>query len=93
MRRKTFHFFLDLLESLTAQEASLEYSRQLLASHTDFEPYAVFQRLDKGHKGYLTTEDIHEFLMENGLTQTREHCGNFVKQFDYDQDRTMIYSE
>jgi Ca2+-binding EF-hand superfamily protein len=93
MRSKTFHYFLDLLESLSVQESSLEYSRQLLSSHTDFEPYAVFQHLDRSHKGYLIPEDIHDFLMTNGLTQPLEFCSYFLKQFDFDQDRTLVFSE
>ena len=93
MKLKTLQLFLDLLEALSAQEASLEYSRELLANHDDFEPYAVFQRMDTTHKGFLTNDDIYEFLITNGLSQSEKSCGLFLRHFDYDQDQTLVYSE
>lgn len=93
MQSKTISIFLDLLSALASQESALEYSRQSLAAHEDFEPYTLFLRLDSRSKGFLVVEDIHSFLENNSLALSSKSCELLLKQFDYDGDGSWVFAE
>lgn len=93
MQSKTISIFLDLLSALASQESTLEYSRQTLAAHQDFEPYSLFLRLDSRSKGFLVVEDILNFLENNSLASSLKSCELLLKQFDYDRDGSWVFAE
>jgi hypothetical protein len=43
-------------------EQEIELTRQRLCKAIMFEPYAAFQRLDRGGKGYITAPDFLKFM-------------------------------
>jgi len=51
-----------LLLAIAKFEKNIEESKQMLANNIRFEPYAAFKRLDRDCNGYLTKEEILEFL-------------------------------
>ena len=84
----------------TAQfERSVDITRQVLAEVKAFEPETAFQRIDKEHKGYLTPEDLLDFLQTNSYENeevrgvTLEECKLCVSQYDDDRDGTLSYQE
>jgi hypothetical protein len=51
-----------LICGIAEEEKAVDMSRQRLAEHVDFEPYAAFQLLDAKLHGYISSEDIKNFL-------------------------------
>jgi hypothetical protein len=43
-------------------EEQLELSRQRLCKTKQFEPYASYQRIDRGGKGYISIKDLQNFM-------------------------------
>ncbi len=43
-------------------EMYIEFGRQSLCKATAFEPYASFQRIDRGGKGYISPKDLMNFM-------------------------------
>lgn len=43
-------------------EMQIEFSRQNLCKAPSFEPYASFQRIDRGGKGYISPKDIINYM-------------------------------
>ncbi len=51
-----------LIKAIADNERELETQRQLLASKSQFEPYAAFMRLDRLRKDNVTVFDLRDFL-------------------------------
>jgi Ca2+-binding EF-hand superfamily protein len=51
-----------LLAFIGEQEQNVEFARQNLCRLSSFEPYAAFQRFDRGNKGFVTAEDVARFM-------------------------------
>ena len=43
-------------------EMKIEFNRQNLCKLSNFEPYAAFQRIDRGAKGHITAKDVEKYL-------------------------------
>ena len=51
-----------IILTIAKEEKSLELVRQVLSQLPKFEPYVAFQRISKGHDGYITREGLKQFL-------------------------------
>ena len=51
-----------LILAIAQEENAVEVTRQVLAEQLQFEPYAAFQLLDSQLHGYITSEDVLQFL-------------------------------
>ena len=64
-----------------------------------FEAETAFQRIDKDHKGYLTPEDLLDFLQTNSYENeemrgmTLDECKLCIMQYDDDRDGSLSYQE
>jgi hypothetical protein len=48
----------ELLLTVAEEELLIERQRQALATLREFEPYAVFTRIDRDRKEYITSRDV-----------------------------------
>jgi len=51
-----------LLLALAKFERNIELMRQKLAKEYNFEPFAAFQRIDRDCNGFITKEELIDFL-------------------------------
>ncbi len=51
-----------LLMFIGETEMQIEFARQNLCLKENFEPYAAFQRIDREGKGYISVQDIYNYL-------------------------------
>ena len=84
----------------TAQfERSIDITRQVMAEVKAFEAATAFQRFDKDHKGFLTPEDLLDFLKTNCYENeeirgiTLDECKLCIDQYDDDRDGSLSYQE
>jgi hypothetical protein len=56
---------MDLIELIGKLELECEAQRQLIASISDAEPYALFRRIDRDRDGFIRSVDLLAFLREN----------------------------
>ena len=69
--------------TVAEEEQRIEHQRQTLARLPGFEPYAVFSRIDRASKGFLTGAEILNDLVEQGISNFLEsECQYIVKYFD-----------
>ena len=68
-----------LLVEIGRGEGSLEMERQFLAKEEDYSPYACFLRIDRAHKGWVNSVDIHNFLRDNAVLALRDQQ-HFLEQ-------------
>lgn len=81
------------LKAIADAEISTEVTRIVLAEKKDFEPYTGFRRIDKHNKGYLTIEDVIEFLEEMDFVPTEAQVRSFFVLYDTDNDMRLSYSD
>ena len=84
--------------TITAQfERSIDITRQVMAEVRSFEPETAFQRIDKDHKGFLTADDVLDFLQTNAYDNqeiddiTLDECKLCISQYDDDKDGSLNY--
>ncbi len=51
-----------LILAIAQEEKAVEVTRQVLAEQPQFEPYAAFQLLDTQLHGYISSEDVYQFV-------------------------------
>lgn len=93
MQKAILDHFCQYLLEISEFEQEVEKARQMLSSINEFEPYSVFQRIDKYKKGFLSSFEIFDFLMDNNLNFTQKQCELFIEQYDLDFDNKLSYKE
>eukprot|EP00331_Platyophrya_macrostoma_P011184 CAMPEP_0176412876 /NCGR_PEP_ID=MMETSP0127-20121128/4383_1 /TAXON_ID=938130 /ORGANISM="Platyophrya macrostoma, Strain WH" /LENGTH=561 /DNA_ID=CAMNT_0017792587 /DNA_START=46 /DNA_END=1731 /DNA_ORIENTATION=+ len=91
--RLTKHKVADLLEAIAEGEIKAEIQRLVLAEKYSFEPYSAFKRIALAPRSYITSTDLHEFLLENKVTVTSGECRDLLNAFDADKDGSLSYNE
>ncbi|CDW76041.1 ef hand family protein [Stylonychia lemnae] len=75
-------------------ELDLELARQNLCKAQQFEPYASFQRIDRGCKGYLSIRDFLNFMKDNGVdSMTDLDVQLLINYFDSTSDGKLLYTD
>ena len=59
---------LELIVNITQNASKCEENKQKLNDHYTFEPYALFSRIDRDDKKFITKEDLIAFLADNNIT-------------------------
>ena len=64
----------------------MEENKQKLNDHFTFEPYALFSRIDRDDKKYITRDDLILFLADNNVTidSNRSTVDLFIEYYDRD---------
>ncbi len=86
---------LELIVNLTINSSKSEENKQQLNDHPDFEPYALFTRIDRNDKSYITKNDIINFLKDNNITINQNRCtiDLFIEYYDRDFDEKLNFGE
>ena len=86
---------LELIVNLTINSSKSEENKQQLNDHPDFEPYALFSRIDRNDKSYITKNDILNFLQDNNISINENRCtvDLFIEYYDRDFDEKLNFGE
>ena len=84
---------LDLFSSFSEEEKDLENLRQTLCETPSFEPYLAFRRIDVSNQGFITTENLLEFLCSYNFFHNEPNIQSYIHHYDQDFDRKLSYSE
>lgn len=82
-----------LLLQVADLERQVEITRQVLCELIDFEPYSAFRALDRFSTGALTSRDIEEFLLSQGIPCSSIESSSLVQQYDSDNDGRLSLPE
>ena len=63
MSKETELLLVNLLLKLSTYERLVDVVMQVLSNQPNFDPYSLFQRLDRDKKGFLVLEDFKKFMM------------------------------
>jgi len=76
----------ELFLLIAEEEQHIEHRRQRVAALPDFEPYSAYSRLDRLNRGYITGQQLRDFLAENGHAYVLEsQCTLVVKYFSSEE--------
>lgn len=86
---------LELIVNITQNGTKCEEYKEQVNDHPKFEPYAIFTRIDREDKGYLTKEDFINFLTDNKISipLNRNTVDLFIEYYDRDFDAHLSFSE
>ena len=86
---------LELILNTTNSVIKSEQNKQKLNNHNNFEPYAIFTRIDRENKGYLTKDDFIKLLNDNNITidNKRLTIDLFIDYYDRDFDNKLNFFE
>ena len=86
---------LELIVNITQNASKCEENKQKLNDHYTFEPYALFSRIDRDDKKFITKEDLISFLAENNITidTNRSTVDLFIEYYDRDFDSKLNFTE
>ena len=86
---------LELIVNITQYVSKCEEHKQQLNDHYTFEPYALFSRIDRDDKKFITKEDLISFLAENNITidTNRSTVDLFIEYYDRDFDSKLNFTE
>ena len=82
--------------NLTKLGRDCEVSKQLMNEKLDFEPYAVFSRIDRLSKGYIDHQDLVNFLKDNEFFVTHKNLKGidlFIEYYDRNFDSKIKFDE
>ena len=86
---------LEFIVNITQNAAKCEANKQALNDHFTFEPYALFSRIDREDKKFITKSDLVYFLNENGIAidTNRATVDLFIEYYDRDFDNKLNFTE
>jgi len=70
-----------ILQDLGELEKCLEVLREILCEQNRFDPYLLFNYLDKKHKQYIDAQDVARFLADNEKFYDEDMCNLFINQY------------
>ena len=83
----------EVLLAFAEHEQQVEVVRQILCEQDAFEPYAAFRRIDRAHKGYLTHDDLLDFLKDNSVQHPVIYCDALIKKYAKKTPSKLNYIE
>ena len=69
----------------------IEMIKQTINDKIEFEPYAVFTRIDRKNWGYIDINDIRGFIQENGGKE--DNLDLLIEYYDRNFDGRLNYGE
>ena len=86
---------LELIVNITQNASKCEENKQRLNDYYTFEPYALFSRIDRDDKKFITKEDLIAFLADNNITIdiNRSTVDLFIEYYDRDFDSKLNFTE
>jgi Ca2+-binding EF-hand superfamily protein len=74
-------------------EVSIELIRQRIQNQMFVKPNVAFNAIDSDSKGYLTIEDLREFLKQVNMYPIEKNLSLLYKRLDKDEDGVVAYDE
>lgn len=83
-----------MFRSIAIDESDIERLRQELAQTRDFDPRALFERLDTTKDGSIQAIELQTFMSENYVKDIEvQQCQEIIAEFDSSQDGLLNYDE
>ena len=93
---ETHYKLREFFTTIADMELQVERQRQrIVTCHREFEPFAVFQRLDRNGDARISAIEIYSYLREcegSSLVSMRD-CQMVIEYFDIDRDGSLSYQE
>ncbi|KRW98251.1 hypothetical protein PPERSA_05595 [Pseudocohnilembus persalinus] len=89
LQRKTVIGFCEILKRFGENYENLDLLKQEASHNIRFEPYAIWQRINREVLPYIDAESIYEFMNFNGYHRSQSECQIYIKAYDREdyQDR------
>ena len=83
-----------MFKTIAIDESDIERLRQELAQNRDFDPRALFERINQNNDSHITAEELNDFMNDCYVKKpTVEKCQQLISEFDSSQDGTLQYDE
>ena len=92
---KTRFAFADTIRTMLKCESFTEELRQILKSshYENFTMSGAFQAMDANHNGFLTKNEMREFMEKQEFFPTERELELLMKRMDRDRDGKVTYEE
>ena len=80
---------IELIRNISKKELEIESLRQNINEMKEFEPFAVFTRIDRNRNRKIESNDIARFLQDNDTNMTYQkeiHLTKFIHLYDLNND-------
>ena len=81
------------IRALCECEISVELIRQKISNKLQIRPEAAFRAVDKEDKGYLTVEDLREFIKSQNMYPIIKNLALVFERFNKSEDGAITYEE
>jgi len=88
--------FVEFFMNIIKMSKDSESLKQIINDEENFEPYAVFSRIDRYQKNSINLDDIVNFLRDNNhfiLKKDYTEIKLFLENYDIDRDNSMNFEE
>ena len=84
---------MDILKEIANSELSAEKARQRLYNSINLQNRSLFDSLQIHLKGYITGEDVAQYVKDEGYHVDLEEASLFVQLYDSDSDEKLSFCE
>ena len=81
------------IRALCECEISVELIRQKISNKLQIRPEAAFKAVDKEDKGYLSINDLREFIKSQNMYPIEKNLGLLFERFNKSEDGAIAYEE
>jgi Ca2+-binding EF-hand superfamily protein len=89
MKKKIIELFVNAIK----MNRDCEIQKQVINDIIEFEPYAVFTRIDRAERGCIDSRDIIMFLKDNGVREKPNFFKLLMDYYDRDGDSVLGFEE
>ncbi|MCQ2818428.1 MAG: EF-hand domain-containing protein [archaeon] len=90
---ETSNLLFQYIVTVLDYQKKLDFFRQEINNLIEFDPYAIFYRMDYLHKNYLNDNDFLIYFKEKLIYPTNEDIRHLIKWYDYNFDGLLSYGE
>ena len=87
---------IDIIGNISKRETEIENLRENINEMNEFEPFAVFTRIDRNKRRRIESKDLARFLNDNiqNITDNYDvHLNKFIEMYDLNNDNALTYDE
>lgn len=81
------------IRALCECEISVELIRQKISNKLQIRAESAFNAVDKDQKGYLTINDLREFIKSQNMYPIEKNLGLLFERFNKSEDGSIIFEE
>ena len=83
----------NFLMYLNTQHKIIDEKKKELNTHTQFEPYSIFSRIDVAYKGHIDYMDLLNFFKDHMIYCNSEEAQTIIMFYDYNNDGILTFGE